>query len=127
MPNILCTVNTQHTSRQDAMITIGLHCIVIVIIASCLDVCCVLTVHNILYEFDIHNGMASLKKKKQMPPTIKTASEPRSRYASKDHQSTHPSVLNLILKQPTNTEYTAIRMSVFSGLCSGCDREARNN
>ena len=24
----------------------------IVIIASCLDVCCVLTVHNILYKFD---------------------------------------------------------------------------
>ena len=32
----------------------------IVIIASCLDVCSVLTVHNILYEFDIHNRMASL-------------------------------------------------------------------
>ena len=25
------------------------------------DVCCVLAVHNILYKFDIHNGMASLK------------------------------------------------------------------
>jgi len=35
----------------------------IVIIASCLDACCVWTVHNILYKFDIHNGMASLKKK----------------------------------------------------------------
>jgi hypothetical protein len=33
----------------------------IVIIASCLDVCCVLTVHNILYIFDTHNGTASLK------------------------------------------------------------------
>jgi len=32
-----------------------------VIIASCIDVCCVLTVHNIrIYKFDIHNGMASL-------------------------------------------------------------------
>jgi len=36
----------------------------IVIIASCLDVCCVLTVYNILYISDIHNGMASLEKKK---------------------------------------------------------------
>jgi len=34
----------------------------IVIIASCLDVCCVLMVHNMLYKFDIHNGMASVKK-----------------------------------------------------------------
>ena len=33
----------------------------IVIIASCLDVCCVLTVQNILYKSDIHNGMACLK------------------------------------------------------------------
>jgi len=33
-----------------------------VIISSCLDVSCVLTVHNILYKFDIHNGMASLKR-----------------------------------------------------------------
>jgi len=33
----------------------------IVIIASCLDVRYVLTVRNILYKFDIHNGMASLK------------------------------------------------------------------
>ena len=33
----------------------------LVIIASCLDVCCVLTVRNILYKFDIHNGIASLK------------------------------------------------------------------
>ena len=32
----------------------------IVIIASCLDVFCVLTVHNILYKYDIRNGMASL-------------------------------------------------------------------
>ena len=36
----------------------------IVIIASCLDVCCVLTVHSTLYKFGIHNGMASLSKKK---------------------------------------------------------------
>ena len=35
----------------------------IIIIASCLDVCCVLTVQNILYKFDMHNGIASLKKK----------------------------------------------------------------
>jgi len=33
----------------------------IVIITSCLDVCCVLPVHNILYKFYIHNGMASPK------------------------------------------------------------------
>ena len=31
----------------------------IVIIASCLDICCVLTAHN--KQFDIHNGMASIK------------------------------------------------------------------
>ena len=35
----------------------------IIIIASCLDVCCVLTVQNILYKFDMHNGIASLSKK----------------------------------------------------------------
>jgi len=34
---------------QDAVITVV---IVTVIIASCLDVYCVLTVHNILYKFD---------------------------------------------------------------------------
>ena len=28
--------------------------------------CCVLTVHNILYKFYIHNGMASLKKEKSV-------------------------------------------------------------
>ena len=39
----------------------------IVIIASCLDVCCVLTVHNILHKSDIHNGMASLKKYEILP------------------------------------------------------------
>ena len=104
--NILCTVNIQHTSRQDAIITIRLYlatCFgrkrpssgplrtilrysnnnnnnnnillylnsvhngpedgrlrpkhlakynLIVIIASCLDVCCVLTVNNILHKFD---------------------------------------------------------------------------
>ena len=33
----------------------------IVIIASCLEACCVLTVHNIIHKFDIHNVMASLK------------------------------------------------------------------
>ena len=105
--NILCTVNTQYTSRQDAIITIRLYlatCFgrnwpssgqlrtiirysknstqwgpisfkdgrlrpkhvakynLIVNTASCLDVCCVLTVHNILYKFDIHNVMASLKQ-----------------------------------------------------------------
>ena len=38
-------------------------CNLIVIIASCLDVCCVLTVHNILYKFDMHKGMASLSQK----------------------------------------------------------------
>jgi len=31
-----------------------------VIIVSCLDVCCVLTVHNILHKSDIHNAMTSL-------------------------------------------------------------------
>jgi len=76
MYDILCTVNTQHTSRQDAIITISLHlatffgrlrpkhvakCKLIVIIASCLDVCCVLTVHNISYTFDnIQRGGLSL-------------------------------------------------------------------
>jgi len=110
--NILCTANTQHTSRQDAIITIRLYlatCFgrnrpssgqlrtilrysksnilfllylnivlswpeggrlwlkhvakynLIVIIASCLDACCVLMVHNVIYKFGIHNGMASLK------------------------------------------------------------------
>ena len=52
--NVLCTVNTQHTSRQDAIITVRLYLAIynlIVIIASCLDVCCVLTVHNILYNY----------------------------------------------------------------------------
>jgi len=34
----------------------------IVIMCILFDVCYVLTVHNILYKFDIHNGMASLKK-----------------------------------------------------------------
>ena len=33
----------------------------IVIIASCLDVCCVLTVHNILQNLIIHKGVPSLK------------------------------------------------------------------
>ena len=37
-------------------------CNLIVIIASCLDVCCVLTVHNILYNLIIHKGVASQKK-----------------------------------------------------------------
>jgi len=115
--NILCTVNTQRTSRQDAVIIIRLYlatCFghnwpssdqlrtvlrysknsilfllylnivlswpedgrlrlkhvaryhLIVIIASCLDACCLLMVHNILYKFDIHNGMASLKNYKWM-------------------------------------------------------------
>ena len=34
-----------------------------VITASCLDVYCVLTVHNILHRFEIHGGMASFKFK----------------------------------------------------------------
>ena len=42
----------------------------IVIIASCLDVCCVLMVCNILYKFDIHNGMASQNKKKKVIKSI---------------------------------------------------------
>jgi len=53
--NILCNVNTQHTSRQDAVITIRLYLAkynLTVIIASFLDVCCVLTVHSILYKLD---------------------------------------------------------------------------
>ena len=50
--NILCTINTQYTSRQDAIITIRLYLAYIAYIASCLDVCCVLTVRNILYKFD---------------------------------------------------------------------------
>ena len=37
-------------------------CNLIVIIASCLDVCCVLTVHNILCNLIIHKGVASQKK-----------------------------------------------------------------
>jgi len=35
----------------------------ILIIASCTDVRCVLTIHNILYKSDKHNGMASRKKR----------------------------------------------------------------
>ena len=37
----------------------------IVIIASCLDICCVLTVHNILYKFDNTqwDGLSLSKKK----------------------------------------------------------------
>jgi hypothetical protein len=62
-----------------------------------------------------------------MQPTVKTVSEPRLRYASQDHQSTHPSLLYLILKQPTNIEYTTTRMSVLNGLFCSCDREAGNN
>ena len=86
--NILSTVSIHHTSRQEAIIRLYLAtCILfllylnivlrwpedgrlrpkhvtkynlIVIIAPCLDLCCVLTVHNILYKSDIHNGMASL-------------------------------------------------------------------
>jgi len=74
--NVFCTVNTQHILRQDAIITIRLYILLylnialnwpedgrlrpkhvakynlIVIIASCLNVCCVLTVQNILYKFD---------------------------------------------------------------------------
>ena len=96
--NILCTVNTQRASRQDAIITVMLYLATcfcrdrpssdqlrtmlrcstiypnvvlrwpedcrsrpkhvakynqIVIIVSCFDVCCVLTVHIILYKFEI--------------------------------------------------------------------------
>jgi len=49
----------------------------IVIIASCLDVCCVLMVHNILYKFDTHNGMASLSlsKKKSITYRLKKSNE----------------------------------------------------
>jgi len=39
--------------------------ILIVIIASCLDICYVLTVHNILNNFDIYNGVASLSLSKE--------------------------------------------------------------
>jgi hypothetical protein len=51
---------TRHTLRQDAIITITLYLAtrpkhvakyhLILIIASCLDVCCLLTVHNLLYK-----------------------------------------------------------------------------
>jgi len=56
------TLYTQHTSRRDAMITIRLYLAtrskhvakynLILIFASCLEVCSVLTVHNILHKTD---------------------------------------------------------------------------
>ena len=57
----------------------------IVIIASCLDVGCVLTVYNTLYKFDIHNGMASLKPfwvAKTWPGSLTTPSRLRQQFVN---------------------------------------------
>ena len=47
---VLRTVNTQHTSRQDTIITVTLYLAKYSLIVIIAYVCCVLTVHNVLYE-----------------------------------------------------------------------------
>jgi len=48
--NVLCTVNTQRTARQEQLLQLGY--ILILIIAPCLIVWCVFYVHNVLYNLD---------------------------------------------------------------------------